>query len=57
MRIGFCALPYLVLAWLLRTFDGNDALFNGFCFWTAVVVVPVLGLVLDLALLSAGETK
>lgn len=49
IRIGFCTLPYLALAWLLQTLNGNDVLFHGFWFWAAVVVVPGLGLALDLS--------
>ena len=49
MRIGFGTLPYLALAWLLLAFTGNDVLFHGFWFWAAVVIVPGLGLALDLS--------
>ena len=49
IRIGFCTLPYLALAWLLQALNGNDVLFHGFWFWAAVVIVPDLGLALDLS--------
>jgi hypothetical protein len=47
IRLGCCTLPYLALAWMLQEFAGNDVLFHGFWFWFAVVLVPGLGLVID----------
>ncbi len=49
IRLGCCTLPYLVLASLLWALDGNDVLFRGFWFWSAVILVPGLGLALDLS--------
>ena len=49
LRIGFGTIPYLALACLLQALDGNDVLFRGFWFWAAVVVIPGLGLALDLS--------
>ena len=48
IRLGFCTLPYLALAWLF-SLKGNDFLFHGFWFWYAVVIIPGLGLAFDLA--------
>ena len=48
IRLGFCTLPYLALAWLL-SLNGNDVLFHGFWFWYAVILIPGLGLAFDLA--------
>jgi hypothetical protein len=48
IRLVFCTLPYLALAWLW-SLKGNDVLFHGFWFWYAVVLIPGLGLAFDLA--------
>lgn len=47
IRVGYCAIPYLVfaLSWLLLK---DDRLISGFGFWWAVVLIPGLGFALDL---------
>jgi hypothetical protein len=47
VRLGFFTLLYLVLAWLWSVYR-DDRLFHGFSFWFAVVLVPGLGLAVDL---------
>jgi hypothetical protein len=47
VRIGFCTVPYLMLAWLWSAYR-DDRLFHGFWFWWCVVLIPALGLVVDL---------
>ena len=47
VRIGLCAVPYLVLAWLWSAYR-DDRLFHGWGFWLCVVAIPLLGLVVDL---------
>lgn len=53
IRLGCCTLPYLLLAFWLRAFNGNDVLFHGFWFWFAVILVPGLGLAVDVSRLPA----
>ena len=46
VRIGFCALPFLLVAWLCSVYrDGR--LLHGWWLWWCVVVIPTLGLALD----------
>ncbi len=46
IRIGFCAVPFLLFAWLWSVYrDGR--FFHGWWFWWCVVLIPGLGLSLD----------
>lgn len=47
VRLGYCTLPYLALAWSWSFFYGDDRFFRGLSLWL-VVLVPVVGLALDL---------
>lgn len=53
IRLAFCALPYLAIA-SLWAFYRDDRLFHGFGFWWCVVLIPGIGLVLDLWRLGRG---
>ena len=46
IRLGCCSVPYLALAWFWSLYR-DDRLFHGFVFWTCVILIPGLGLVLD----------
>jgi|LakMenE18May11ns_1017448.scaffolds.fasta_scaffold9773589_2 hypothetical protein len=59
VRIGCCAVPYILLAWLWSVYR-DDRLFHGWWFFWCVVVIPVAGFLLDLwRLLRApdGESR
>lgn len=47
LRIGCCAVPYLVVAWLWSVYRDARLLQAWWFFW-CVVVIPVGGLLLDL---------
>ena len=47
LRIGCCAVPYLVIAWLWSAYR-DDRLLQGWWFFWCVVVIPVGGFLLDL---------
>ena len=47
LRIGCCAVPYLVIAWLWSAYH-DDRLLQGWWFFWCVVVIPVGGFLLDL---------
>lgn len=53
IRLAFCALPYLAIASLWAVYR-DDRLFYGFGFWCCVVLIPGIGLVLDLWRLGRG---
>jgi hypothetical protein len=46
VRVGFCAAPYFLLAWLWSVYR-DDRFFHGWWFWWCVVLIPGLGLALD----------
>ncbi len=48
MRLGFGTVLYLLLAWAWLIIRGDNVLFHGFWFWYAVVLIPGLGLLLDM---------
>lgn len=45
-RVGFCTVPYLVLALLWSAYR-DDRLLHGLGFWLCVVVIPLAGLLVD----------
>ena len=47
VRLVFCAIVYLVIAWLW-SLQGDNGLFHSFWFWWCIVLIPGGGLVLDL---------
>ncbi|WP_165247877.1 hypothetical protein [Paludisphaera soli] len=47
VRLGFCSIPYLVIACLFAAF-GDDRLFSGLGFWWCVVAISTAGLLIDL---------
>lgn len=47
IRLGYCAIPYLVFA-LLWLFLKDDRVLSSFWFWWCVVLIPGLGFTLDL---------
>jgi hypothetical protein len=47
IRIIYCALPYLGIAWWW-SLSGDSTLLRGFWIWWCVAIVPVTGLALDL---------
>lgn len=47
VRLGFCSIPYLVIAWSFAYFV-DDRLIRGFWYWYMVVGIPAGGLLLDL---------
>jgi hypothetical protein len=56
IRLAFCALPYLVIASLWAVYR-DDRLFYGFGFWWCVVLIPGIGLVLDLWRFSRASSR
>jgi hypothetical protein len=45
-RIGFCAVPYFLLAWVWLIYR-DDRLFHGWWFIWCAVVIPAAGFALD----------
>lgn len=48
VRLGIVSVPYLVMAWLCLHYGGDGEFLHGWWFWFAVVVIPGVGLALDL---------
>ena len=56
IRVGYCALPYLVLT-LSWSFLKDDRFLSHWGFWWCVVLIPGLGLALDLWRLQQTRHK
>lgn len=48
IRIGFCGLPYLLIAHWSSAVLENERLLNSWGYWWCVVAIPVGGFLLDL---------
>lgn len=55
MRLGFCSLAYLAVAWGWLAIADDPRFLQSFNFWFVVIFLPVAGLLTDLIRAALGQ--